>query len=429
MPRMVRAVETRIALGLAVALAWSLATTTGGTAQDVTCAAPTLSATVAMPGGDAAGATAQPGPAPDSPGPCWTWSIDGYTGNPDERDIVAVGDVVVTVGRGPTVIALDATDGSERWSYPVTNDASLRVTGLTAADGVVYAAGPNGLSALGPNDGSVRWEYVVEKPDGPYSQGGGFYSPAAVGGLVYGVTRIDDAAGNSSYSLVAVDAATGAERWALPPSTSEIDPPASDGSLVAAVFYTMEDDLRWPNLGAFDAATGASRWVSEIRDVEQWPTSRPVVTQDLVYLGSQNGDIVARSAADGSREWRTNIDFSSVESITVADGNLYAMNSKALRALNAKNGKMRWEATPKVGFLNPRVTPAAVQGGPVIVGAQDYDAPGWLYAFDPKKGKQLWRVETGPSSSRLLSPIVSGGRVVLHMPDPSGSRVVSFGTP
>jgi outer membrane protein assembly factor BamB len=356
--------------------------------------------------------------------------MDAYTMNADDNDILAVGDIVVTVAHDPTVIALDAADGTERWQYRVSDEDYGGVNGLAAGDGAVYAGGIHGLVALEATDGSVRWEYVVDGPDSPNPQWGGFFSPVAIGGSVYGATRVDDVAGKSTFQLVALDAATGAERWALPLSSEQMGAPVSDGTLVVVEYYTLEDDLRWPNLGAFDALTGESRWVAEIRDVEKWPTSRPVVTADLVYLGDQSGDVVARSAIDGSREWRTNVG-ANVETLTAVDGTVYVTTPLSeVHALNANTGKKRWHAKPKgEARITSAAMPAVVQDGPVIVGAADHDGGAWLYAFDPKKGKQLWRVDSGPSGSGFMAPIVSGGRVVVGMHDPSGSRVVSFGTP
>lgn len=63
------------------------------------------------------------------------------------------------------------------------------------------------------------------------------------------------------------------------------------------------------------------------------------------------------------------------------------------------------------------------------MGALDYDAPGWLYAYDRKTGKQVWRADAGPAGSGSMSPIVAGGRIIAGVHDPTGSRIVSFGTP
>ncbi len=429
MPRMVWTIATRNVVGLAATLALGLGASPVVSAQDGTCAPPTLPMPVVVPGGDASGALGQPGPAPDSPQACWTWSMDAYTMNAETNEILAVGDLVVTVAHDPTVVALDATDGTERWQYDVSDEDYGGVNGLAAGDGAVYAGGIAGLTAIEATDGSERWLYPVDNPDSANPQWGGFFTPTAVAGTVYGATRVDDAAGASSYKLVALDAATGTERWAIPISTEQVGVPASDGTLVVVEFYTLEDDLRWPNLGAFDAATGESRWVSEIRDVERWPTTRPVVTADLVYLGSQNGEVVARSTTDGSRVWR--VDLGAVlDTLTIEDGTLYATTSDSvLHALNAKTGKKRWNAKPKLGSMSSAAVPAVVQDGPIVVAASDDDAVGSLYAVDRKTGKQVWRVDTGPVGTGFTSPIVAGGRIALGMHDASGDRVVSFGTP
>ncbi|MET0772252.1 MAG: PQQ-binding-like beta-propeller repeat protein, partial [Candidatus Limnocylindrales bacterium] len=277
MRRDIRTFRGWLALGMALGLAAPLLPTSVSS-QSAACAAPVIATAPAIPAGGASGSMTQPGPSPESPQACWTWSMPAYTMSADENEIVAVGDAVVTVAHDPELVALDAASGAERWRYAMTDDGSGTVHGLSAAGDVVYAGGPEGLDAISIADGTLLWRYAVDNATSQNPAWGGFLDPVAVGGSIYGTTRVDAADGTSSFTLVAVDAASGVARWATPISTEGADPVASDGTVVAVQFMTLRDDLRWPNLGLFDATTGAPLWAHEIRDLERWPTTRPIIT-------------------------------------------------------------------------------------------------------------------------------------------------------
>jgi outer membrane protein assembly factor BamB len=428
MHRNLRTLRGPLAVGLAVGITTSLLPI-GVASQEVVCA-PLVTVTPAVPAGGASGSITQPGPAPGSPQACWTWSMQAYTMNADANEIVVVGDAVVTVAHGSEVVALEAASGEERWLHDIADVDYGTINGLTAGEDVVYVGGIDGLDALAVADGTPRWRYEVDNTESPNPGWGGFFHPAPVAGSVFGTTRVDAADGTSSITLVALDAATGTPRWSVPLTTESADPVASDGTIVVASYVRFGDDeLRWPNLGAFDAATGASLWVREIRDIEQWPTTRPVMTASHAFLGSQNGDIAAYGLADGKRAWKSNVG-RNVGSIMVAGSTLYATSgSSELHALNVKNGKRRWKKALKEAYFATGVTPAVVEGGPLVMFASKLDTSGQLYALDPTNGKQVWRTDAGPVGADSGSPVVAGGRIVLMLNSSEAANVMSFGSP
>lgn len=429
-----RTMRGGLAVGVVLGLAGGLLPI-GAASQSVTCAAPGVAAVPAIPAGGASGAITQPGPAPEAPQACWTWSMPAHTMSADENELVAVGDVIVTVAHDPELVALDAASGAERWRHTLTDSDSGTVHGLSAADGVVYAGGPEGLDAISAIDGSLLWRYQVDNPASENPQWGGFLDPAAVGGSVYGTTRTDTADGASSLTLVAVDAASGVARWEVPVSTEAVEGPiATDGTVVAVQYLTLKDDLRWPNLGLFDAATGASLWAHEI-DLEAWGITRPIIAGSVVVYGAQNGDVVAYHIADGKRAWRRSVGYRSGV-LTAASGTVFVNTSSEIHALNAKNGKPRWHKAPPSGSFivggtlpGEGTVPALVDDGPLVMFAASNDAPDQVYALDPGNGKRLWRIDAGPVGARSGSPIVTGGRIVLVLKSSESSDVVSFGLP
>jgi serine/threonine-protein kinase len=355
--------------------------------------------------------------------------MDAYTMNADANEIVAVGDVIVTVAHDPELVALDATTGTERWRYATSAEDYATVHGLAAAEGVVFAGGMEGLDAIDVVDGTLLWRYPVDNSASADPGWGGFLDPAVVGGAVYGTTRVDATDGTSSYTLVALDATTGALRWSVPISTESADPVASDGTVVALSYLTLVDGVRWPDLGAFDAVTGAPLWVHEIRDVERWPSTRTIVADGRVFLGSQNGEVIALGSTDGKRAWRKSVGYSS-EGMTAGNGMLFVISAGEIHALAARSGKERWHKAPSSpSYLAPETLPALVDGGPLILFAASNDASGQLSALDPKSGKRLWRTDAGPTAASPGSPVVAGGRIVLTLGSSEAATVMSFGAP
>jgi outer membrane protein assembly factor BamB len=205
---------------------------------------------------------------------------------------------------------------------------------------------------------------------------------------------------------------------------------------VAVQYWALEnDDLRWPNLGLFDATTGAPLWVREIRDLERFPATRPIVTGSVVVYGGQYGDVVAFRTSDGKRAWRRNVGYGPGP-LTAGDGTVFVISGTEIHALDAKSGKPRWHKAPRSGYFlsggtlpGEGTVPAVVDGGPLVMFAASYDAPGQLYALDPRNGKQLWRSDAGLTGAESGSPIVTGGRIVAVLKSPASSDVVSFGLP
>lgn len=144
------------------------------------------------------------------------------------------------------VLAFDATDGTPVWnaSVPIAAETVL------AADGTVFAAGA-GVVALDPATGEVRRTVV----DNSYR----FTPPAYAEGTLY-VLRTPNRASFDPRSVVAVDAATGEERW-----TASV--PASD-----------------------------------------WIETAPVVTERYVLVGTVSGDLVAVDRETGETVWNHTVD-------------------------------------------------------------------------------------------------------------------------
>jgi polyvinyl alcohol dehydrogenase (cytochrome) len=150
-------------------------------------------------------------------GPVWSFrSASGdFTGTP----VVAAGTLVALAGRG-TVYALDASTGKLKWSRdlgkPLNATAAIaggRVYVPVAQVGDGASAGPR-VVALNLADGAPVWDTTLDTQPGADTYG----SPVVWNGAVYIGTsalfgEVNDPKTTVRGTIVALDAATGAQRW------------------------------------------------------------------------------------------------------------------------------------------------------------------------------------------------------------------------
>lgn len=134
-----------------------------------------------------------------------------------------------------------------------------------------------------------------------------------------------------------------------------------------------------------------------------------------VYIGTTTGDVVALSAADGSENWRIDIDTESVVPPVYDDGQVFIQTIDGrLLARNAETGEAIWAFDSQVPILTLRGTAMpAVEDDIVYSGFAD----GNLVALNAKTGERLWghRVMLPQGRSELermvdvdAAPLVAG---------------------
>ena len=91
-----------------------------------------------------------------------------------------------------------------------------------------------------------------------------------------------------------------------------------------------------------------------------------------------------------------------------------AVGSKAIHALDTRNGKSAWK------FM----TRARVDSSPVIAGARVFvgSSDGKLYVLDAATGQKRWEYEVGDAIT--ASPAIAAGRIVVGATD---GRIYCFG--
>ena len=184
------------------------------------------------------------------------WRLPAGAGSPGFEPAVA-GDTVVAPVANVGLIAASLSTGAPRWVHQAAGEGAGSPVILPDGD-VVYGVG--GLVRLDGQTGRPRWSVP----------GVTVYGSLAVGSGVVVLAAVTDRGTN----LLAVDLATGQERWRLPFRPSLLLGPAIGGGTVVAVDATGQ-------VVALDAASGSPRWLHAMRTS---PGGTPVVLGDRVVL-------------------------------------------------------------------------------------------------------------------------------------------------
>lgn len=182
-----------------------------------------------------------------------------FVGTPASRH----GLIVVSVG--PTLLALDASNGLERWRVRATS----QFWSPSLDNSSVFVGSSDGnLIAFDLSSGAERWRFRSAHPtaDDIWS------APAVAKGIVY--------AGSRDAALYAVDAATGKKVWSFPTTGESVgDPVVSNGTLYFSDSnHALPPGLR--RLYALDASSGKEIWKYEVSSTL---LTTPAVDQRTLY--------------------------------------------------------------------------------------------------------------------------------------------------
>ncbi|PZR09787.1 MAG: dehydrogenase [Archangium gephyra] len=283
----------------------------------------------------------------------------------------------------------------------------------------VFVATRDGfVRCLSPADGSVEWEY---KTNGRFLSG-----PTVSRGVLY------VAAGDGV--LYAFRALSGEKLWEFKAGEELVTSPSVTDT---AVLIASQNETVF----SIDRETGAWKWQYR-RDAPSGftvrGTSRPVISEALVYMGFADGYLAAIELETGVPIWEKRISvsggtqFLDVDTTpVVADGKVFVASYKdGVSALDARDGSLLW-STAHGGLT------ALLSRGDVLFGTGD----GSLSAFDMKSGRQLWSLDLsdrtskgkGMNAGRALSMargyVVVPTATALAFVEPSTGRVRAMWNP
>ena len=214
---------------------------------------------------------------------------------------------------------------------------------------------------------NVRWKVPVP--------GAGWSSPVVAGGRVWVTTAVDDR-GTSALRAVAFEIATGRE------------------AVNAEVFRIKGGDAINP------------------KNTRASPT--PIVEGERVYVHF-GADGTAALTTSGEIVWKTRLAYASQHGgggSPALFGDLLIVNCDGgdvayVAALDTRTGKVRWRAGRREPWDQAYSTPLVIRVGErdQILSAGAYRAA----AYDPRTGKEMWRVEYPDGFSNVPRPVYGHG--------------------
>jgi alcohol dehydrogenase (cytochrome c) len=212
-----------------------------------------------------------------------------------------------------------------------------------------------------------------------------------------------------------------AQRGAAPPAT--VPPALRDYQSVSAERLLKPEEQNWLMIRRTYDGWGFSPLaqinkdnVGRLQQVWRVPTDElkvheaaPIVNGGVMFVSTPNNQVMALNAVTGEVLWRyrrprpkdvfvlhdTNRGVS-----LYGDKVFYAAAEAVLVALDARTGKEVWTKTVADNKSAYYITLAPlVAGGKVMVGASggEFGVRGFVAAFDPDSGKELWRTFTVPA--------------------------------
>ncbi len=289
------------------------------------------------------------GPAPLAP--AWARAVSDppfdmtlVTGTPVEHD-----GALLLVDRANALYRLDpATGDAVRLGPTAAEGTSFLLEPVVAGDALILAAGGS-LHAVSARDGSPLWRHE--------SDGTAMRPPAAGGGLVLWGT----AAAAGPGRLVALDAATGRERWRAQ---------LAEGFTAGGVAIHGSRAFTAAPAGAFDLATGRVLWTAPEEGVGSPGVS---ASGDAVWIAtldpaSDAGGLAAFAADDGRPLWRASLGGGAAMSPAerpwaLDDVVVVPLLDGPVAGVDGATGALRWRFAPSGGRLGG----VTVAGGRVVV--------------------------------------------------------------
>ena len=336
---------------------------------------------------------------PDNPGVRW----DRDTGAREiaSTPAVAYGKVFVETMHGS--FALDVVTGGIVW----TNAAAKGFSSPAVFDNSVILGTSNGtVIRLNASDGRVLWETRLLAQT---LFSGITSSPKVAFDRVF-IGTFNESGG--AGEVVSLWARNGTVAWRHPTGSVHFSSPAVANDTVyvgvMGTYNTTSQVTFDPPFGvlALDAASGAERWF--------YPTAgsvaaSPVIAGSRVIVPSKHGDVYAIDGASGMLDWKALVD-SGISSPALSGSTVFVGGSSfggsgRVWALDVATGSPKWSFAPN-GPVQASIT---VAGGLLLFATNT--ANGTVYALNATTGRSVWRFEPSPPEYILGSPVVADGMV------------------
>jgi outer membrane protein assembly factor BamB len=332
------------------------------------------------------------------------WRVEGRGRGRPATD----GPLVYFLSAVHEVLAVDGATGLVRWrSHTGQADATTWGSQVVVAGGTVVA-GDWDLFGFDASSGARKWRFTPDEGYGPGVQLG-----QASGGVVF--------AGSPAGLVYAIDAASGEPMWtarAGDGAETTVYEPVSDGEIVVAG-YTRFATPQTGGVVALDAATGRERWrtafpMPATPFMPSGSAGGPLLAGDQIVAASADGRIWVMNRTSGAAEWSMppiagecgrNADSADHRALAHVGRQVFAASlSGCVVGFDLDTRTALWR------YSSPRDGSAAVR---ITAAGQDVYVPyysGRLAALDAADGRERWR--TGQASDGFVwAPAVAGDRV------------------
>jgi outer membrane protein assembly factor BamB len=260
------------------------------------------------------------------------------------------------VGDGRLLAKYDLSNGQLLWRKATEGRVS---TAAVAGDRVLVGSDGGTLYAFGRNRGDLLWKY---------SPGGAVSSPAIDGDIAF--------IASSQKSVYSIELESGSVR-----RETEISQEAGDGLAASkgiAVFRMGKGDLHAIRVGTY-----RELWH---RDMYAEVDASPIIADETVYAGDNQGRVRAHDLYTGEKEWIFDAQGDVQTAPAFANGTVFVGSSrKKLFAIDASDGSQKW-VLDLDGWVH---TQPIVTDDTVIATT----SPGTVYAVDSSAGSVRWTYE------------------------------------
>ena len=339
----------------------------------------------------------------------WTYCTgQGIFSSPIVRD----GRVYIATGDA-ALAALDIQHGQVLWRFQA--DAPFFSTPIIQ-DGTIYVCSLEGsIYALDAISGHVRWQAKVATTGAKV-----WSSPIVFDGLVMvGLASALSEKPKIAGQLIALDAATGKQRWQMfsevngAPGGGIWSSPAVDSARGVVYVGTGDPD---DGVMALQASSGRSlwHWRSTLHDVADTDVgSGPLLYSDKqgkarVAVGGKDGMVYSLDAETGRLDWHMQLGGGIFGSPAFAHGTIYAVATQSRRStcwsLDAQTGEVHWHyAIPETVYSSPVISGQALY---VAIGNSFGPGDGGVDVLDAANGQLLQYADL--HSTATSSPAVIG---------------------
>lgn len=219
---------------------------------------------------------------------------------------------------GPKIVALDATDGSERWRVSI--DEASDYTSAIVGELLVAAYGDQ-VIALDRESGTQEWTATLS----------GTVNLSEITAVPEETLVLVPERSRRDAGLTAFDATTGEQRWSAPLADRVVDAPAARAG---GVYVATKSELC-----RLDIADGSRVWSQTVENVALGP--RPIAEGIVVPA---NGELAVRDADTGERLRRLGSYDSEIDvyGVALADGTAYWLTFETLAAISIEDGTVKW---------------------------------------------------------------------------------------